>query len=73
MLLLFSVRIAEWPPVWERELFIRFTVRVFRERLAVCMCASFPFVFEGEIWDLTVLVIDYCLSIYFANRSQAKP
>ena len=26
----------------------------------------FPFGFEGRIWDLIVLVSDYCLSFYFA-------
>ena len=25
------------------EMFIRFIVRVFRERLSICVCASFPF------------------------------
>ena len=33
MLLLFSIRVAEWPPVW-KKLFTRFTVRDFRERLS---------------------------------------
>ena len=31
----------------------------------VCVCASFPFVFEDGIWDLVVLISDHCLSIYF--------
>ena len=50
--LLFSFRIAEYSPVW--ELFIRFTVRIFRERVSLCVCASFPFCFEGGVWDLIV-------------------
>ena len=33
MVLLFSIKIAVWPP-----LFIRFTVRVFRERLSIFVC-----------------------------------
>ena len=33
----------------------RFTVRVFRECLSVCMSASLPFGFEGGIRDLIVL------------------
>ena len=37
-----------------KELFIRFTVGVFRERLL--SCASFLFGFEGAIWVLIVLV-----------------
>ena len=40
-------------------------VRVFRERLVkVCMCTSFPFDFEGGIWDLIILISDHYLSIY---------
>ena len=33
-----------------------FTVHVFRERLSACVCASFPFGFDGRMWDLIVLV-----------------
>ena len=39
-----------------RELLIRFTVRVIRERLSICAYASFLFGFKGGTWDLTVLV-----------------
>ena len=28
------------------------------------VCPSFPFGFEGWMWDLTVLIPDHCLSIY---------
>ena len=38
------------------KLFIRFNVRVFRERLSICACASVPFVFEGGVSDLIALV-----------------
>ena len=31
----------------------------------VCVCASFPFGFEGGVWDLIVVVPDHCLSFYF--------
>ena len=31
------------------------------------MCPSFPFDFEGGMWDLFVLVPDPCLSIYLAS------
>ena len=41
-------------------------MRVLRGRLSVCECASFPFGFEGRMWDLVVLVPDHCLSFYFA-------
>ena len=43
-------------------MFIRFTVRVFRERLSVCVCAlSFPFGIEGRMWDVIVFIPDHCL------------
>ena len=47
MLPLFSIRVAESPPIWERAVYSVYRVRVFRERLSVCMFASFPFCFEG--------------------------
>ena len=39
------------------------------------MCASFPFSFEGGMWDLIVLVIDPCLPFYFSRScsSSARP
>ena len=37
-----------------RELFIRFTVRVFCERLSICMCPSFRFGFESGMLDLII-------------------
>ena len=46
-----------------KALFIRFTVRVLRERLSICVCASF--LLALRIWDLIVLVPDYCLSCYY--------
>ena len=46
---------------------MRFTVCSFRDRVSVCMCASFPFGFEGRIWNLIGLVPDYCpFTLYFA-------
>ena len=44
-----------------KELFIRFTVHVFRERLSICVCVFFLFGFEGGLWDLIVYVSDHCL------------
>ena len=35
-----------------KDLFIRFTMRVFCKHLSVCVCASFPFGSEGGMWDL---------------------
>ena len=60
MLLLFSSRVAEWPPVWE-ELSIRFSVRVFRERLWISVCI-FPFGVEDGMWYWIGLIPDHCLS-----------
>ena len=51
-----------------KELFIRFTVRVFSERLTICVCASFPFGFGGGMWDLIVVVPDHCLSFTFLTH-----
>ena len=39
----------------------------------VCVCASFPFCFEGGMWDLIVVFPDHCLSIYFAMNSNFFP
>ena len=55
-------------------------MRVFRERLSicacvracVCVCASFPFGFEGDMWDLIVLIPDHCLSIYSSDGSSQE-
>ena len=30
------------------------------------MCPAFPCSFEGELWDLIVLISDHCFSIYFS-------
>ena len=43
-----------------QQLFIWFIVPVFRERLSICVCASFPYSFEGRVLDLIVLVLDHC-------------
>ena len=48
-----------------KELFIRFTVLVFRGRLSNFVCPSFPFRIEGRMWDVIVLIPDLCFSIYF--------
>ena len=46
--------------LFKKALFIQFTMRVFRERLSVFVCPSFPFDVEGGIWDLIVLIPDNC-------------
>ena len=40
---------------------------VFRGRLSICVCASFPFGFACGMWDLIVLIPDHCLSINLLN------
>ena len=72
MLLMFSIRVGELPPV-RKELFIRFTVRMFRERLSVYVCASFLFGFDGRMWDLFVFVPDsYFSSILYDNLAFSR-
>ena len=56
MLLLFIIMVAESLPVWDRAS-IRFTVRVFCYISSICVCASFPFDFEGERWELIVFLL----------------
>ena len=61
---MFSAKIAEWPPVWERAIhsiycmFLSWTFIIF----SVC---RFSFGFEVSLWDLNVFIPDPCLSIYF--------
>ena len=43
-----------------KELFIRFTVRVFREFLSNFVCVLlFLFDIEGGMWDVTLLIPDH--------------
>ena len=44
-----------------------FTARAVRNLLSFYVFRSFPFGFEGKIWDLIVSVPDHCLSFYFIN------
>ena len=50
-------------------MFIRFTLCVFCERLSISVSHSFPFGFEGGMWDLIVSIPGHCLSIYFSSQS----
>ena len=68
MLLLFSTMVAE-KHLFGKELFIQVTVRVFPERLSICVCLSFPFAFfKVKLWHFIVLIPNLCLSIYFSNN-----
>ena len=60
MLLLFSIRVAEYP-LFGKEQSVRFSVLVFRERSSVFVCVSSPFGFLSGMRDLIVLVPDHCL------------
>ena len=51
-----------------KALFNRFTVRVFRECLSICVCSLFPFVFEDEMWDLIVLILYFAFSVNQAHK-----
>ena len=49
-----------------------FHSRVFRQRLSVCLCASFRFGFDGGMWDLIVfLIIAYLftLDLFFLMKA----
>ena len=35
-------------------------------RLSICVCASFPFGPEGQMWDIIVLVPNHYLYFYFS-------
>ena len=71
MLPLFSIRVAENDNLPGKELFSRFTVRVFRESLSIFVCpssCSFPFGFEDEMW---VLLVEAPPSNVIAGRPMA--
>ena len=52
-----------------KELFFRIT---FRKLLSIYVFISYPFGFEGRIWDLIVSVPDHCLSVYFLESLQGQ-
>ena len=49
----------------------RLTVRVFRSWAFIkfCVCPSFPFGFEGGMWDVILFIPDHCLSVYSGSCS----
>ena len=63
MLLLFSIRLAEWPLVWEKAVHSVYLACFFFFFFFV-NCNTFPLGFEGGMWDLIVMIPDHCLSIY---------
>ena len=67
MLLPFSVRVAERPPVSERAVHSVDCTGLSWALVKFCVCPSFPFGIEGGIWDVIVFIPDHCLSIYFVR------
>ena len=50
-----------------KELSILFTARAFRKLLSMSVFSSFPFGFEGRLWDMIVPVPGHYLSFYFTG------
>ena len=69
MVLLFSLRIAEWPPVWESAVHSVYCACLSLAFVKFCVCSSFPFGIEGRMWDVIVLIPDHWLSIYMTRNS----
>ena len=58
-----------------KEVSIRFTVCVFRERLSICVCIV-SFCFEGGMWDLLYLFLItafYLLCSYAVQVPHVSP
>ena len=56
---------AERRPAWERAVHSVNCARLLRTFMNCCVFASFPFGLGGGMWDLIVLILDHCFSIYF--------
>ena len=67
MLLPFSIRVAEWPPVCERADHLVNCTCLSWALVGFCVCPSFPFGIEGGMWDVILLIPDHCLSIYLMS------
>ena len=64
MLLPFSIRLAEWPPVWKRAVHSVNCTCLSWALVKFCVCPSFSFVIEDGMRDVIVLIPDHCHSIY---------
>ena len=73
MLLLFSVRVAEWPPDWIRAVHTVYCACLSWAFVKFHVCPSFPFGIEGGMWDVIVLIPDHCLSVYFSSENKLCP
>lgn len=45
---------------------------VWRELLSLNVFTSFPFVCEGGIWGLIILVLDHCLRFYYITTFEEQ-
>ena len=70
MLLPFSIRVAESPPVWERAVHLVKCTCLSWALVKFYVCPSFPFGIKGGMWDVIVLIPDHCLSICFSSVSK---
>ena len=70
MLLPFSIRVAECPPVWARAIHSVNCTCLSWALVKCCVCHSFPFGIESGMWDVIVLVPEHCLSTYFTLRNE---
>ena len=52
----------------EKELFMRLTLRVFREYYQILCVCPFPYGIEGGMWDVIVFIPGHCLSIYSEHQ-----
>ena len=43
-------------------------MQVYRERLSMCICVSFPFGSEGGMYHLIVLIPDHSISFYLSQE-----
>ena len=59
MLLMFSVRVAEWPPVLGQSCSFSLLCVSFVHAYHFLCALSFPFGFEGGMWDSIVLNYDH--------------
>ena len=65
MVLPFSIRAAEYPPVWESAVHSVDCACLSVAFVKFCVCSSFPFGIKGRMWDVIVLIPDHNLSIYY--------
>ena len=67
MLLLFSCRVADCPPFWEKSCSFGLLCASFVNILSIGVCASFSFGFEGGMWDSIVLffIIAFLFTLYW--------